>query len=150
MEKEAFHQWDHHRARYYSKGCVPWPKSERYSGQFSAISLLFLLAHTFLLKEKHIAEKVRDVCTYGINNLRYIHPDAPVHVAMEKMIAGDVRHLFILSSSKLEEVTWPNVFSGLISIRDIIKFSKDQDKAVVTRLEDVVSIKNVKATEREY
>jgi CBS domain-containing protein len=93
---------------------------------------------------------VRDVCTYGINNLRYIHPDAPVHVAMEKMIAGDVRHLFILSSSKLEEVTWPNVFSGLISIRDIIKFSKDQDKAVVTRLEDAVSIKNVKATEREY
>ena len=92
---------------------------------------------------------MRDVCTYGINNLRCIHPDAPVHVAMEKMIEGDVRHLFILSSNNLE-VTWPNVFSGLISIRDILRFTKDQDEAVVTRLEDAVSMKNIEATKREY
>ena len=97
-----------------------------------------------------MCNKVRDVCTFGINNLRYVHPNAPVYIAMEKMIEGDIRHLFILSKKNVHEVTWPHVFSGLLSIRDILKFTKDQTHAIVSRLEDTITINNVKETEREY
>jgi len=68
---------------------------------------------------------------------------------MERMIEGNIRHLFILSS-KIDQAIWPHFFSGLISIRDVIKFTKVQDEAVVSRLEDKISLNNVKETLRDY
>lgn len=91
-----------------------------------------IIAKIYLLNKDPHEECVKSCCTYGIRNLVMVKETDTVNVATQRMLAADVRHLF-LRGDDLGDVTHGEEgtrdrekglgveVTGLISIKDIIK-----------------------------
>jgi predicted transcriptional regulator len=74
------------------------------------------------------ATKVKDICTYG-PNIIIARNDDSIEACMRKMMFKDIRHLLVVDK-KTDE------FTGMISIKDLIKEIMQNNQETITRLSD--------------
>ena len=72
--------------------------------------------------------KVKDICTYS-PNIIIARNDDSIEACMRKMMFKDIRHLLVVDK-KTEE------FTGMISIKDLIKEIMKNNHETITRLSD--------------
>jgi predicted transcriptional regulator len=75
---------------------------------------------------------VKECCTYGKGNLAVVPRNAPIEMAMDKMLGRDVRHMLISHSDEDSSIV------GMISIKDIVKCTLAKSDAKLDRLENIV------------
>jgi len=75
---------------------------------------------------------VESIGTMGANNLVSVTLDNPIDKCMNKMIASNVRHLFVRENGSRHQET--SKFVGMISVKDIVKCSIEKHNAVVNKL----------------
>ena len=75
---------------------------------------------------------VKEISTYGIDNIVSVSQGNPIERCMEKLLGRDVRHLLIR-----EEKSHKSPIVGMISVKDIVKCAHEKSKAQMNRMEEV-------------
>ena len=75
---------------------------------------------------------VKEISTYGIDNIVSVSQGNPIERCMEKLLGRDVRHLLIR-----EDVAPKSPIVGMISVKDIVKCAHEKGKAKLNRMEEV-------------
>ena len=88
------------------------------------------------LKRDPKTTKVSEACTSGRANLVTVTKGNPIDRCMEKMLARDIRHLFVRRKEDDEIV-------GLLSIKDIVKCVHMKDLASEAKLESIFTTQQI-------
>lgn len=84
---------------------------------------------SFLKKDQETP--VKNICTYGADNLVTVAANDSVDTCMQALLNRDIRHLLITRDSSEEVV-------GMISIKDVVKCVVDKHVAVIDNIERVM------------
>ena len=75
---------------------------------------------------------VESIGTMGVGNLKSVTLDNPIDKCMNKMIASNVRHLFVRENGAKHHESVK--FIGMISVKDVVKCAIEKHNAVVNQL----------------
>ncbi|GMI40761.1 hypothetical protein TrCOL_g10117 [Triparma columacea] len=81
---------------------------------------------------------VKEISTYGIDNIVSVSQGNPIERCMEKLLGRDVRHLLIR-----EEKSHKSPIVGMISVKDIVKCAHEKSKAQMNRMEEIITYQNI-------